>query len=45
MYSGGTIVYSGTNNPSTGAEGSAVIYSAKAPIAAVSDYYTAGFEI
>lgn len=40
-YSGAAIVYSGTSNPQTGKEGSAVSYTVNASVASVVDYYKA----
>lgn len=39
-FSGATIMYSGTNNPTNGAAGSAVVYTAPGTIPAVLEYYT-----
>jgi hypothetical protein len=49
-YQGATIVYSGTTNPTTGAAGSAVVYTVNAPAPAVIEYYakdlaTAGWKV
>ena len=39
-YSGATILYSGSTNPTTGAAGSAVAYNVNASVQAVMDYYS-----
>ncbi|OGG90766.1 hypothetical protein A3H16_00680 [Candidatus Kaiserbacteria bacterium RIFCSPLOWO2_12_FULL_53_8] len=41
IYSGGTIQYSGSSNPQTGQAGSVVVYSAKATVSSVVEYYKA----
>jgi len=38
-YTGATIAYSGTTNPTTGESGSAVVYTTNASIASVVEYY------
>lgn len=38
-YTGATIVYSGSTNPTTGAAGSAVVYNVKASAQSVVEYY------
>lgn len=43
-YSGATLIYSGTNNPATGAEGSAVMYTTTASFESVLQYYNARLE-
>ncbi|TSC86167.1 MAG: hypothetical protein G01um10148_673 [Parcubacteria group bacterium Gr01-1014_8] len=39
VYSGATIMYSGSTNPATGAAGSAVVYTTKASAQSILDYY------
>ncbi len=39
VYSGGTIQYSGASNPQTSKAGAAVVYTAKASVQSVIDYY------
>lgn len=38
-YTGATIVYSGSTNPTTGEAGSAVVYNVKASVTSVVEYY------
>ena len=40
-YSGASIIYSGNSNPTTGEEGSAIVYNTNGSVDSVVEYYTA----